>query len=187
MMDEKTYNGCVEKGTFAENLFLKFMLEDGYEFIAGDVNRETINPDYFEECFPCRFIPSNERYGSRLAFVASSGQEFVFIMPDYLLSYSKNKERYLFDVKSRRKNNLMESKHKLISYYGVSKYTGLECFISLVIWDEKSKGYNIYVDNVNRYVSNDELRRFELGDRFSEDVYFDLKKMRKFNKYPIRI
>ncbi len=187
MIDEKEYQKCVEKGVFAENLFLNYMLDDGYEFIAGDINRKTINPDYFEECFPCKYVPPTNKHGSRLAFINSNGEEVIFIMPDYLLSYKSNKERYLFDVKSRRSDSPKESKYKLIEYYGVAKYTGLPCFISLVVWSEKDFGYNIYLDNVDKYVTWEELKRLERGDRFPEYVYFDLKKMWKFNKHPIEV
>jgi len=186
-MNERDYERCVEKGVFAENLFLEYMLDNGYEFIAGDINRKTINPDYFEECFSCRYIPPTNKRGSRLAFTDSNGKEFIFIMPDYLLNYKNNGERYLFDVKSRKSDNPKESKHKLIEYYGVSLHTGLPCFISLVVWSERFEGYNIYIDNVDKYVTIDELIRFEQGERFSEYVYFDLKNMWKFNKKAIKV
>ena len=38
MLDKKIYDRLVEKGTAAENMFLRYMESDGFSFIAGDIN-----------------------------------------------------------------------------------------------------------------------------------------------------
>lgn len=189
MLDKKTYEKIVEKGTNAENMFLKYMESDGFSFIAGDINRETINPEYFEECFSnCRLIPSTEKRGARLAFYNKKAKrEVVFIMPDGLYLHNKKGILSFFDVKSRRINNLKEKKYKLIEYFGVSKYSYVNCYIAIVVYEPKSEGYNIYIDNVSKYVSEEDLERFEITGWFEdEDVEFDISKMWKFNKKPIK-
>lgn len=189
MLDKETYNKLVEKGTEAENMFLRYMESDGFSFIAGDINRQTINSEYFEECFSaCRFIPSTEKRGSRLAFYNERlGREVVFIMPDGLYLYNVKGVFSFFDVKSRRINNLKEKKHKLVEYFGVSKYTYVNCYVAIVVYEKDCGGYNIYIDNVSKYVSEEDLEQYEVtGWIEDEDVVFDISKMWKFNKYPIR-
>lgn len=188
MLDKKIYDRLVEKGTAAENMFLRYMESDGFSFIAGDINWETINSEYFEEFFSnCRFVPSTEKRGARLAFYNKRlGREVIFVMPDGLYLYNPKGIPSFFDVKNRRANNLKEKKYKLVEYYGVSKYTGVSCYLAMIVYSHTEKGYNIYISNVNKYVTEEELERFEIsGWAEDEDIEFNISKMWKLNKPPI--
>jgi hypothetical protein len=109
-------------------------------------------------------------------------------MPDGLYIYNAKGSLSFFDVKSRRIENLKEKKYKLVEYYGVSRYTSVDCYIAILVYDKVGEGYNIYIDNVSKYVTEDDLERFEITGWIGEDdVEFDISKMWKFNKYPIKV
>lgn len=188
MLEKSKYEEIFKKGCIAENIFREYMISDGFTFIAGDIDKQTINPDIFEECFQnCRYIPSTKLNGSKLAFYSEElGRDSIFIMPDGLYSFNKNNATSFFDVKSRKYSTLKEKKYKMINYLGVSKYTYVECYVAIVIYDVFDRGYNIYYDNVSNYVTFDEVERYENGEWVEDiDIEFDISVMKKMNKYPI--
>ena len=122
--------------------------------------------------------------GAKLMFNGISSN-VEFIMPDVLMIYSKNGKRSWFDVKSRTLKTLTESKYKLVHYYGVQYYTGVDSFISLVIWE--GDGYNIYTDSIERYVCKKDLGKLEKGFSFKDEVIeFKLSNFIKQNRYTIK-
>jgi hypothetical protein len=179
-MNQDLYNEQVKRSVKAEILFVNYMTDSGYEFLAGDLNRKTINSDYLEECFPCEFIPSGNNRGARLLFRDSQDNtEKVFIMPDALLKFKKTGKVSWFDVKNKTPETLREPLYKMIDYWNVSHRTGTDCFIAIVIWNCREKGFDIYVSDVDKYIFQDDLNRFVKKDEY---VYFDLRDFQKVNR-----
>ena len=179
-MDEYSYGKLFEKANKAQELFVKFMEDCGYNFLAGDRNGKTLNIDVIEEICNCSYVAPNTltgRHGPKLSFFRN-GRKQNYTMPDelFLIQKENSSINSFFDVKNRTETSQKEKFLKIKEYAMIEEYSGIDVSIVVVIWNRNEKGFDFYSKNAKTIVKEN----WNLEDR--DWVYFDLNRFHKMNK-----
>jgi hypothetical protein len=180
-MDKESYERFLERGNFAQEIFIVFMESLGHTFLAGDRNNNVVGIDIIEEITRSKYIHPNtlsKQHGPKLVF--STGRKSGYLMPDELFVISGNSKNNFFEVKNRSVNNLKEKMYKLRDYGKIDELSGINTFLSVVVWNSDEKGFDIYVRRIiNILAENKKLKN-------ADDCYFDLSKFKKINQNSIK-